>query len=727
MNLPVETQGTGGHRVRRERLLAKLDRLGDHQVNLVCAPAGFGKSTTVRQWLGGLGETTAWVDLSPDDNDPSVLWSRIIDESIQEVGVGVEAKVALGGIAGSVRPAIEKLAERLAARNAAACLVLDDFHLVDERDCLNSIELAIELLPAQTRLVLISRVEPDLPVSRYEGRRQLLRIGPTDLALDETETKELLLSEQNLEVTPELVEVLWERTEGWPAAVYMTALWLHDHPESSDAQLLPKADERIIDYLLSEVIGSLDPPVRDFLERTSFLNWMSGELCDEVCELSGSAEMLEDICRANRLVERDLKTHGWFRYHALMRDVLLERLKRNDPEQLKKMRRNAIEWFRRHGKIDDAAEISIEAGEFNILADLLETNYFALARNGRGTTIWRWSRALPLEVLDSRPWISLVAALAAETMAVPSIEIRRFLARAERARENSGDEWSEYHESLWQVLRALSAGEGVSASVASARLAVAASADIPEFNLATQALLANYLEMAGEIDEAEQLARLVAEHPDGDIRPFALNFAVGTLALIENNRGHRQAAEIWVDASHDSVRKFGLQDTAMDSRAWMIDAIVAMTNGDLVRAGRSADKALKVTFDESPRKARLLLVVAQVRALRGQVDLAEEALRMADEEIDICPDVGQAIELREEVRRLIDQAESPDATPREPLSNAELRVLPLLEHGSSRTEIAEELFLSVNTVKTHMRSIYRKLNAKDREEAIAKARTSGLL
>ncbi|HTU16038.1 MAG TPA: LuxR C-terminal-related transcriptional regulator [Solirubrobacterales bacterium] len=728
MSFAVESQAGRDHRVQRDRLFARLDRRGIHRVNLVCAPAGFGKTTTVRQWLEHRGEPTFWVDLSPDDNDPFRLWSRIIDESIRQTGRGIRARVALRSMAGSVRPAIERLAEDLAADGAPICLVLDDFHLIEDRDCVRTIELAIEQFSSQGRLVLISRSVPKLPLQRYEGRGQLLRVGASDLAFDEAETLSLLADKQEIQIGPEVAGELCERTGGWPGVLYLSALWLQDNPDLIDiSQLIPQRQERIADFLMTEVIGGLEPAVREFLQWTSFLGWMSGELCDEVCGFSGSAEMLDEVCRANQLVERDRMRPGWFRYHALMRDLLLEQLVRRAPETLPGMRRSAIDWFRRHDMIDAAAEMAIEAGEYGTLADLIEANHIALVSAGRLATIWRWGRELPKDILEQRPGMTLVIALAAELQAVPVVRIRRLLASVERSREGTGADWTSYHEAFWQSLRASTAGKGVGASIEAARLTVAAVEEIPEHQLVGKAFLASHLEMAGELEEAEQLAREVVEDPDAEARPHGLIFATVALALVENSKGQVQAAEGWVRAGHEAVRKFGLQESRVDSMACLADAHVALSAGDLARAGRAAEKALLVEFEDPPMKARMLLVAAEVRSLRGQIEQAEAALGMADEIVEACPDIGQALALRERVRARIGVVGSAGTYSGEPLSKAELRILPLLEHGSSRAAIAEELFLSVNTVKTHMRSIYRKLGAGSREDAVARARMAGLL
>ncbi len=233
--------------------------------------------------------------------------------------------------------------------------------------------------------------------------------------------------------------------------------------------------------------------------------------------------------------------------------------------------------------------------------------------------------------------------------------------------------------------------------------------------------------MAGELEEAELLARQVVEDPDIEDRPHGLIFATVTLALIENSKGQFQAAEGWVQEGHEAVRRFGLQDSRVDSMACLADARVALSRGNLARAGRAAEKALRVEFEDPPMKARTLLVAADARSLRGQIEQAQAALDMADEIVAACPDIGRTLELRESVRARLGAVKSAGTYSVEPLTNAELRILPLLENGASRAAIAEELFLSVNTVKTHMRSIYRKLGASNREVVVARARMAGLL
>lgn len=713
--------------VQRNRLLAKLDRRGIHPINLVTAPAGFGKSTTVRQWLEVRDEPTVWIDLSPDDNDPSRLWSQIIDETIRKISLGVRARVALGGATGSVRPAIERLAEDLSATNNPVWIVLDDLHLIENQDCLGSIELAIGLFPPQARMILVSRSAPELPLQRYEGRGQLLRIGTADLAFDDAEILNLLVDAQGIPCSPRDADALRERTGGWPAALYMSALWLQDHPDSQgDSALLPKS-ERIVDFLMAEVLGGLDPEVREFLKQTSFLGWMSGELCDDVCGFSNSSEMLADVCRTNQLVEQDRNRPGWFRYHALMRDLLYEQLEREQTEDLKRLQRGAIDWYLGHEMIDAAAEMAIEAGEHDILADMLEANHVALSAEGRVATILRWGSTLPDDVLDKRATVTLVVALAAEVQAVSVVQIRRLLARVAKIRQASGPEWTPYHEAFWQILSALTAGQGVSASIASARIAVSCLEGIPEHQLVANVLLAYYLEISGQFDEAERLAREAVEDPVIETRPYFLIVALVTLAFIELAKGNLQASGSWVQESRDTVEKLGLQDTRMESMVCSVAASLAISRGDLTLASRSAEKSLRVDFEDPPVRVRMLLIAARTRALRGQTAQAEAALRMVDEILRSCPDVGRSLELRDEVQARIESSVSVRKEPLEPLSEAELRVLPLLENGSSRAAIAEELFLSVNTVKTHMRSIYRKLGASSREEAVYVARSAELI
>src|SRR6185437_3946584 len=255
------------------------------------------------------------------------------------------------------------------------------------------------------------------------------------LAFDRGETAELL-DRFGLELGGDERDAVHEATGGWPAAVYMSALWLRDAPDPRRAALeLAPADGELSDYLVHEVIDGLPAELRTFLRRSSVLRQLNGPLCDEVLQRVGSQELIDRLRETSLLVREERGRDGWLRYHALLRRALVAELEDLEPGAAGAMQRRAAAWFLGEGMPEDAAELARDSGDHALLADLLAENHLTMMRGGRATTLLRWVEALPDEVLDTRPDVTIAVAMAAEVAARPSIEIRRLLGRADVARQ----------------------------------------------------------------------------------------------------------------------------------------------------------------------------------------------------------------------------------------------------------------------------------------------------
>jgi LuxR family maltose regulon positive regulatory protein len=723
--VPAPAAHAPGHLIRRRRLFERLERDWPKPLTLVTAPPGFGKTTAIETWLGGRTEPVIWVALGEDDNDPVLLWSRILAESVRAHGIGGAARTALEGTLGSPRKAIELFAAELRGAGLEPVLVLDDLHLIDDPACLRTLELGARLTAPTARLVLIGRNEPALPLDRLFARGQLIPIGVHELSFDREETRGLL-RRYGVALDEVALDSVFAVTGGWPAAVYMTALWLRDAPEpSAAAREMAHPREELTAYLLSEVIGALDPEVRTFMRRTSVLPRMSGDLCDHVLERCGSTAMIELLHETNLLVRSDRRRRGWHRYHPLLRSVLRQHLDDEEPGAAAVLHGRAAEWFIVHGMPEEAAEQAREAGDHELLADLLQDQHLDLLRTGRSATLLRWAKALPDEILDARADVTMPAALIALNAGRPSVEIRRLLARAEVSRDRDGHRWSAENEVEWQMLRAGTGEDGVAVSLAAAR--AAAAVDAPQLTHVSKAVLSMFLEFAGDSAEARKVARETLEEPGVEARPFALLLAAGTLALVELAGGRARIAREHVDQALAVIGRAGIEDGPISARIYSCEALVCIAEGELAAAARAAAVSLRQPFDTAPLLAWTLLVAAEARACVGDFRGAEEVLGHATELIESSPDPGRLPKHREEVAARIAASRSERTALVEEVSPAELRVLRLLGEEMTRTEIASALTVSVNTVKTHQRRLYRKLGAGDRETVVARARSHGLL
>ncbi len=732
--MPAEVNGSGGQLTRVKRLIGrprvfeKLGRDWPAPLLVVNAPAGFGKTTTIEAFLGGRSARTVWISLDEDDNDAVLLWSRILAEAHREYGIGHKAGAALGSAIASPRRAIEQLAAEARKLGEPLVIVLDDLHLIDDAVCLRSIELGVRLLTPEVSWILLTRQNPALPLERLNGRGELLRIGPEVLAFDQEETADLL-SRFDLNFGRDERDAVHEATGGWPAAVYMSALWLRDAPDPKAAALeLAPGDGELTDYLVHEVIGGLPPRLRTFLRRSAVLRRLNGALCDEVLQQVGSQEMIDQLRETSLLVRGERGRRGWYRYHALLRRALVAELEELEPGAAAPMQRRAAAWFLGEGLPEDAAELARDAGAYALLADLLADNHLMLMRGGRATTLLRWVEALPEDVLAERPDVAISAAMAAEVAARPSIEVRRLLGRADVARQREDPGWSVESEVEFQMLSAATGEGGVGASVAAARVAAELSVEsVPQLSHVSEAVLGMFLDLAGEREEAEAISRKVVEDPTVVARPFALLFAKGTLALAELRRGRPKSAREQIERALATITRFAIEDATVASRIYACEALVAIAEGDAAAARRAAERALERPFDTAPMLAWTQLVAADARAFAGDFAGARAALEHAREMIERAPDAGRLVGELDAVTTRVAAAEAEGGVLAEPVSPAELRVLRLLAEDMTRAEIADSLVVSLNTVKTHQRSLYRKLGASDRETAIGRARSYGLL
>ena len=258
--------------VDRPRILQVLDAGADTALTLVAAPPGFGKSTAVRAWCASRSETHAWVTLDARDNDPVRLWTYIAT-AVDRIRSGL-GRTTLGrlGAATDVAGPIDELLNRIGGFGHELVIVLDDLQTVTDRDALASIDYAVEHLPANARLVVITRIDPALGLARLRAGGALAELRADELAFTVAEARELLVERGKVRLGDDEIELLHARTEGWPAALVLATLWLRRVPDPRAAVREFGGDQRFVaDYLLSEVIDSLDADIRPFVLRASAL------------------------------------------------------------------------------------------------------------------------------------------------------------------------------------------------------------------------------------------------------------------------------------------------------------------------------------------------------------------------------------------------------------------------------------------------------------------------
>ena len=506
------------------------------------------------------------------------------------------------------------------------------------------------------------------------------------------------------------------RTGGWPAVVYLAGLWLREAGNRT-VQSFRGTQRTISDYLAREVLSGFDPETERFLRRSCVLTELSGEACDAILETTGSRARLNALERSNLLVTEAPERPGWFRCHPLLRDVLLDEL---EPAAVAALRRRALAWSCTHGLTEDAAAYAIASADWDALARLTEEHQFALLSTGRGATLARWTTAMPRRTLLARPATVAAAIAASYAVGRPAPEVRRLLAIA---REHPGA--TDYDATIVRIAMALYRDDHVGEALTLAEAAAEAADDRLRVSaLSTLALLAL---LAGDQERAAATARAAFEHPDAGERPNGLLIACAVLAILDARAGRVFGARGHADRALACSATFDLGGRAPGALAELADALTSVLEGRLAHAERRAEHAVAITIDGGLWQAWMLLELCAIRLQRGFLPAAERSLAHADELLATARDAGSLPAMAADLRRAFDSAGARAAAPpAEPPSPAEVAVLRLLP-GHSIAEIAQALYLSPNTVKSHIRSIYRKLDVNTREAAVTRAVALGLI
>jgi LuxR family maltose regulon positive regulatory protein len=398
--------------VPRPRLVERLDRAIEGRLTLVSAPAGFGKTTVLTEWLAARELPAAWLSLDPRDNDPVVFWTYLLS-ALQTAtrGRGAEALALLAEGRTPIDQVLDTLVNELDAVEGDVVLVLDDYHAVEAPEIHERTAYLLEHLPPQLHVVLATRADPALPLARLRARGELVELRADDLRFTGVETATYLADAVGRPLAAGQVAALEDRTEGWIAALQLAALSMQGRDDVADFIAGFAGDDRfVVDYLAEEVLQRQPDDVRTFLLQTSVLSRLNGPLCDAVVGRDGGRTMLEALDRANLfLVPLDDRRH-WYRYHHLFADVLHARLLDELPDRVPDLHRRASRWYEQHGEPAEAIRHALAGGDVEHAADLVESAMAGLQQNRQETTLRRWLEALGDEVLRDRPALGVTYA-----------------------------------------------------------------------------------------------------------------------------------------------------------------------------------------------------------------------------------------------------------------------------------------------------------------------------
>jgi LuxR family maltose regulon positive regulatory protein len=714
--------------VPRRQLVRDLIATGARLV-LVEAPAGYGKTILVSQLRSAAAQSRAyaWVSLDRGDDDPARLWWHVVS-ALQRVSPGLGG-TDLRRFLATQDPDVEgelmpRLVNALAERPEPLSLVLDDYYLVTEPRCHAQIEFLLLNLVPPTQMVIITRAEPPLPLARLratgdlaEIRMKELRFGPDTAAALIYRVAAVRLSE------PDLLGLV-QRTEGWPAGVYLAALSLRGSTDpGAVVRQISGTNRYIADYLFEEVINRQPSRIRQFLTHTSILRWFTAPLCEAVTETADAAEVIDLLERQNLFVVPLDEDRQWFRYHRLFRQTLRRQLESREPRMVSILHRRASAWHAAHGPAEEAVDHALAGGDVAGAAGLMAAHWTGFVSAGRSQTVRRWIDQLGDEQITAKPLAAHCAAWMAALAGEPE-KVRR-LVPVIRAGEHAGrlPDGMRSLEFSAALLHGVFGFDGIRVMRESAARAAELEDDptSPWYPLAQAALgFSRYL--SGE-PEAETLARIAASDPPD---PLVRLMAYSGAALSAAEQGELQQARWFASAARLLVDHGGLGKAPQSTLAYVASGIVHADEGRLAEARGDLEQALEsrrrriglspwATFEAMLRLASVLLDL-------GDRAGAAALLAEAEEILAALPDGAEAQRARlESLRQRLARGLH------EHLTDQERAVLRLLRGTLSVREIGRELDVSRNTVKSHVRAIYRKLGVSSRDEAVARAAELGLL
>jgi LuxR family maltose regulon positive regulatory protein len=720
--------GLGVRSVDRPRLRKALDRTLHARLTLVVAPAGWGKSTAVAQWLREAAVPFGWLSLDAGDGDVTRFW-RYLLTAVQRADAGTGSALRRLEAAGAdvERDVLPVLVNELADSDRDLVVVLDDYHLITERTVHRSLAALVDRAPPCLHLVVGSRTDPPLPLSRLRVAGQLAEVRADQLGFTREEATRLLAGAAVPEVSAQDVERLVERTEGWAAGLQLAALRLAGRSDRrARTEFIARftgADRHVVDYLGEEVLTALPQPLHDFLLQTSVLPRLCVALADAVTGRDDAGTMLAEIEKDNLFLTALDDEGRWFRYHQLFRDLLRFELDRAGTGPARVLHQRASRWFHEQGALPEAIEHALAAGDAEAAGELIAEGWRAEFNRGHLGTVQAWLDGLPVGTVPGDPRLT-VAQLWLHSDRGRLDEAAATLAAAGPRAADDGHV---------QVLRALHTFKSGNVPLAAERLAVVHGRLADPFLLTVQDLVAGVCAfwLGGAAPAAERLRRAAARAQDTGNR-LARIYALGVGALVAVTDDDLSAAERLLRETEVTVAD-GLIDVHFVAMFPALAAArLAATRGRWDDAAASAAAAAELGSRGAGRVelAAALVTAAEAgrRAGRGEGNGGEAWLAEAAAVLRGCTDPGPVVRdwfAREQRARREGRPDVPAGAER--LTERELAVLSLLPTLLSQRELARNLFVSQNTMKTHLRAIYRKLGVDSRDEAVLRARSLGLV
>ena len=618
----------------------------------------------------------------------------------------------------------------LAAAPVPVVLALDDYHFIRSTTCHEQIDLLIEHLPSAASLLILSRADPALHLGRLRAARQLAEIRADRLSFDAEEATALLAID-DIRLSPVAFSELMKRTEGWPAGLYLATMSLvgREDPDAFVHEF--SGDNRYIgDYLIEEVLGRQSEDVRRFILEVSIFERFSAALCESVLQMPGAGRIVHDLERSNLFLVPLDASRQWFRFHHLFAAVARGELEAQDPARVMRLHARAADWFRSHGFVDEAVAHAISAGSTARASQLVQANWIRYVDAGRAATVDGWLRALRAPELEADPAALVTAAWMALVRGDEASLNGLLVALADVADAGPLPDGTHSVESAVALIHGMG-GYGGPCQMASAvqrAIRLETNPRSPWFGFA-HLILGHQRYVSGDLDAGMRVlpAAAYSDCSFAMVRQFALS----VMSMIARERGEVSLSRRYATEAMAVVDAASLRAVPQAVMALTAFAESQAADGDLVSAMATLEEAA-ILRQRNPGLSPwpgfyLLLATARVTTMAGDLPRAEQLLDESAVQMSRFSEGMEAMQARLAAARATLRRLWLDEPGWEPLTAREVEVLRLLRSRLSLGEIAGELFLTRNTVKTHASAIYRKLGASSRSEAIRLGRRRSLI
>ncbi|MGK2955068.1 MAG: LuxR C-terminal-related transcriptional regulator [Solirubrobacterales bacterium] len=716
---------SGSGLIARPRLVERLVASRSMPLVVLEGPPGYAKTTCLALWDAADDRDFCWVSCQARHNDPSVLVSAII-EALEPVELlDPEILLALSSPTPDLDTVLDRLAVALERIVTPFVLVVDDVHRLTADGTGTVLESVLDSLPARSQLAIGSRARPSLPLGRLRAKRALLEFGPSDLAMTRRESGELLAA-IGLDVDSEEIDLIFDRTEGWPAALYLAGLALLSPGSGADGavEAFGGDDRVVVEYLRDEFFDGMPEEQSQFLYRTSLLEELSGPLCDAVLERNDSAQVLSGLARTNTMVVPLDRTDSLYRYHHLFSDMLQSELRHREPRAENGIHLRASRWYAEHGHLSRAVGHAIASEDTELVGELVWKAFPELSGRGQMATLDRWLDELGEDrIRSSTPLIMTVA--------------HRDLVSG---RGGDAVHWADVaiakagHDSPYQAdIHELKATIGKDGLAKMEEDAIKASEGLdPTSPWQAPCLLFRgvAVQMRGDAETAEPILRDAARR--GSIHsPIVQALALAQLTILTADLGRWDEAARFASQAREQVEHCGLANLGTMALVYAASALVRTHQGkvEAAVADVSRSRGLLQKNVDLPLwfEAELRLTLCRANLRLGDSEFAALRLKESTALVDRLPNASVLERWLREVKVGFDDARGTLAGESFDLTKAELRTLQFLPSHHSFRAIGEQLHLSQNTVKTQAGSLYRKLGANSRTEAVMVARKAGLL